>query len=107
MMTPAAAFEEVGGLSTDLPVNYNDMDYCLKLAASGLRVVYDPDTVLYHFESSSRSSEVEDWEKQVLVERWLPLTAVDPSTNPNLVHGWPRLRAHFAWASRRLPALPR
>jgi GT2 family glycosyltransferase len=58
MMTPAAAFEEVGGLSTDLPVNYNDMDYCLKLRTEGLRVVYDPDTVLYHFESSSRSSDV-------------------------------------------------
>jgi GT2 family glycosyltransferase len=103
MMTPAAAFEEAGGLSTGLPVNYNDMDYCLKLRAAGLRVVYDPDTILFHFESSSRSSEVEDWEKEALVERWLPLTEVDPSSNPYLVHGMPRLRAHFAWASRRRP----
>jgi GT2 family glycosyltransferase len=107
MMTPAAAFAEVGGLSTDLPVNYNDMDYCLKLGAKGLRVVYDPDTVLYHFESSSRSSDVEEWEKEELVGRWLPQTAVDPSTNPYLVHGMPRLQAHFAWASRRLPSRPR
>ena len=103
MMTPAAAFDEVGGFSTALPVNYNDMDYCLKLQSKGLRVVYDPDTVLYHFESSSRSSDVEDWEKEALVDRWLPLTAVDPSTHPHLVHGIPRLRAHFDWASRRLP----
>jgi GT2 family glycosyltransferase len=107
MMTSAAAFDEVGGLSTELPVNYNDMDYCLKLRTKGLRVVYDPDTVLYHFESSSRSSDVEDWEKEALVDRWLPLTAIDPSTNPYLVHGMPRLRAHFAWASRRFPSLPR
>ncbi len=103
MMTPAAAFDEVDGLSTALPINYNDMDYCLKLGAKGLRVVYDPDTILYHFESSSRSSDVEEWEKEELVGRWLPSTAVDPSTNPYLVHGMPRLRAHFAWASRRLP----
>jgi GT2 family glycosyltransferase len=102
MMTPAAAFEQVGGLSTTLPINYNDVDYCLKLRTKGLRVVYDPDTVLYHFESSSRSSEVEDWEKQALVDRWLPLTAVDPSTSPYLRHGLPRLAAHFAWAPRRL-----
>jgi O-antigen biosynthesis protein len=102
MMTPAAAFSEVGGFSTELPINYNDMDYCLKLGSRGLRVVYDPDTVLYHFESSSRSSDVEDWEKEALVDRWLPLTAVDPSTNPYLVHGMPRLQAHLAWASRRL-----
>ena len=102
MMTPAAAFERVGGLSTDLPVNYNDVDYCLKLGAEGLRVVYDPDTVLYHFESSSRSSDVEDWEKEALLERWRPITESDPSSNPYLAHGMPRLGAHFAWASRRL-----
>jgi GT2 family glycosyltransferase len=102
LMTPAAAFNEVGGLSTELPVNYNDVDYCLKLRTRGLRVVYDPDTVLYHFESSSRSSEVEEWEKQLLIDRWLSLTAVDPSTSPYLRHGLPSLRAHFAWAPRRL-----
>ncbi len=104
MMTPAAAFERVGGLSTELPVNYNDVDYCLKLREQGLRVVYDPDTALHHFESSSRSSEVEEWEKQALVDRWLPLTEVDPSTSPFLTHGIPRLPAYFAWASRRSPS---
>jgi GT2 family glycosyltransferase len=102
MMTPADVFAEVGGLSTALPVNYNDVDYCLKLRAAGLRVVYDPDTVLYHFESSSRSSDVEDWEKQALLDRWLPLTEVDPAANPYLAHGMPRPTAYLAWASRRI-----
>ena len=41
-----------------------------------------PTRVLYHFESSSRSSDVEDWEKEALIDRWLPLTAVDPSIQP-------------------------
>ncbi len=102
MMTPATIFEEAGGLSTELPVNYNDVDYCLKLRDRGLRVAYDPDTTLCHFESSSRSSEVEEWEKQFLLDRWLPLTAVDPAGHPNLTQGMPRLRAHLAWAPRRL-----
>jgi GT2 family glycosyltransferase len=101
MMTSADAFERVGGLSTELPLNYNDVDYCLKLREAGLRVVYDPDTVLFHFESSSRSMDVEEWEKQILLDRWLPLTAVDPSTNPNLVQGMPRLKSYLGWASRR------
>jgi len=91
LMTRRDAFEEVGGFSTILPINYNDMDYCLKLTASGRRVVYDPDTVLYHFESSSRSTEVEDWEKEQLRDRWLPMTVIDPYTNPKLRHGAPRL----------------
>jgi GT2 family glycosyltransferase len=102
LMTRRDAFEEVGGLTTTLPVNYNDMDYCLKQRAAGRRVVYDPDTVLYHFESSSRSMEVEQWEKEALVDRWLPLTATDPYSNPNLRrNGAPRLRASLAWVQRR------
>jgi len=93
LMTSRRAFDEVGGFSTLLPNNYNDMDFCLKLRTTGRRVVYDPDTVLYHFESSSRNSEVEDWEKQLLLDRWLPLTIHDPSTNPSLRHGLPRISA--------------
>jgi GT2 family glycosyltransferase len=101
MMTSRVDFEEVGGFSLDFPMNYNDMDYCLKLVDRGQRNVYDPDTILYHFESSSRDTEVADWEKDKLRERWLARTAVDPSTNPHLRHGMPRLSAPFAWIKRR------
>jgi GT2 family glycosyltransferase len=107
LMTRREAFDEVGGLDTDLPVNYNDVDYCLKLRAAGYRVVYDPDTVLFHFESSSRASDVEDWEKEALIERWLPMTAVDPYTNPSLEHGARRPRTPLAQAVRRIPGLRR
>jgi GT2 family glycosyltransferase len=93
LMTTPEAFDEVGGFSTAFPNNYNDMDFCLKLSTTGRRVVYDPDTILYHFESSSRENEVEDWEKQQLLDRWYHLTATDPSTNPNLRHGLPRIGA--------------
>jgi O-antigen biosynthesis protein len=91
LMTTRQAFDAVGGFSTAFPNNYNDMDFCLKLRTTGRRVVYDPDTVLYHFESSSRANEVADWEKEQLLGRWLHLTATDPSTNPNLRHGLPRI----------------
>jgi GT2 family glycosyltransferase len=91
LMTTREAFDEVGGFSTIFPNNYNDMDFCLKLRSTGRRVVYDPDTVLYHFESSSRENEVEDWEKDQLIARWLHLTVTDPATNPALRHGLPRI----------------
>jgi GT2 family glycosyltransferase len=103
LMTPRKAFDEVGGFSTAFPLNYNDMDYCLKLRSTGRRSVYDPDTVLFHFESSSRSTEVEDWEKEALIARWLPLTISDPATNPHLRHGIPRLTSPLAWMKRSLP----
>jgi len=101
LMTRRELFEGVGGLTTTFPVNYNDIDYCLKLRTQGKRVLYDPDLVMYHFESSSRSDEVEDWEKEQLLERWLPLTAVDPYSNPHMRHGAPRVIAPFLWMSRR------
>jgi GT2 family glycosyltransferase len=107
LMTRRELFNQVGGLSSILPINYNDIDYCLKLRAAGHRVLYDPDLVMYHFESSSRSPEVEDWEKERLQDRWLPYTAVDPYSNPNLRHGSPRLSSHFAWMVRRRPRLRR
>jgi len=91
MMTRRDSFEAVGGFNQELPVNYNDADYCLKLRARGLRVVYDPDTVLYHFESSSRSGRVERQETEGLLARWLPVAEPDPFSNPSLRSGIPRL----------------
>jgi O-antigen biosynthesis protein len=107
LMTRRELFEQVGGMDPTFAVNYNDVDFCLKLHDLGKRVVYDPDLQLVHFESSSRTSEVEDWEKELLVQRWLPLTAVDPYSNPNLRHEMPRLTSPFAWARRRRPRLRR
>lgn len=83
LMTPRDLFFEVGGLSTELPINFNDIDYCLKLHDRGQRIVYDPDTVLFHFESSSRSPHVEEWEINKLVNRWGRVTKAEPYGNPN------------------------
>lgn len=103
LMTRRDLFQRLGGLSSDFPVNYNDVDYCLKLRRDGRRAVYDPDLVMLHFESSSRSSDVEEWEKELLKERWLPLTTTDPDSNPNLVDERPKLLARLGFARRRLP----
>ncbi len=103
LMTRRALFAQLGGLSTLLPVNYNDVDYCLKLRDAGHRVVYDPDLQLYHFESSSRDPEVADWEKARLQERWLAQTVADPYANPNLRGSSPRLASHLQWMRRRRP----
>jgi GT2 family glycosyltransferase len=83
LMTPRELFDEVGGLSLQFPLSFNDVDYCLKLRSLGQRVVYDPDTVLFHFESSSRSADVSDWELSLFQDRWRHATMVDPYDNPN------------------------
>jgi glycosyltransferase involved in cell wall biosynthesis len=101
LMTGRELFEEVGGLSTGFPVNYNDVDYCLKQVERGRRVVYDPDLVMTHFESSSRSSDVAEWEKAQLLHRWAGLTTSNHFGNPNLKNEMPRAGSAFLWAKRR------
>jgi GT2 family glycosyltransferase len=100
LMTRRDLFEEVGGLSTTYPINYNDVDYCLKLVDSGRRVVYDPDLVMTHFESSSRSMAVGEWEKVQLLARWAPLTMSNRFGNPYLKNEIPRAASAFLWAKR-------
>lgn len=106
LMTRRELFNQVGGFTTTFPVNYNDVDYCLKLGALGRRVVYVGDVAMLHFESSSRSSDVAEWEKQELLARWASATTPDPYSNPHLHAEMPTLFAAFDWMRRR-PRLPR
>jgi GT2 family glycosyltransferase len=91
LMTPRSAFEAVGGLADRFPLSFNDVDYCLKLRSRGLRVVYDPDTVLHHFESASRSPEVSEWELEQFRARWGCAAELDPYDNPNFHPGSPNM----------------
>ena len=83
LMVARDVFDEVGGLSSKFPLSFNDIDFCLKVRSRGKRVVYDPDTVLYHFESSSRSPKVSAWELDLFRQRWRHATMQDPYDNPN------------------------
>ncbi len=100
LMTPKELFDAIGGMTMELPVNFNDVDYCLKAHVHGRRIVYDPDLVMEHFESSSRDPEVEEWEVRRLEERWSGVAAVDPYGNPNLAYGLPRIPSYVSWARR-------
>jgi GT2 family glycosyltransferase len=84
LMSRRTVFEEVGGLTTLLPLSFNDIDYCLKLREQGLRVVLDPDTVLYHYESSSRTPDVAEWEIGFLRDRH-GSRVPDPYYNPGFL----------------------
>lgn len=57
LMTSRDVFEELNGLDEDFVVAFNDVDYCLRVRESGRLVVYDPDALLYHYESFSRGSD--------------------------------------------------
>jgi GT2 family glycosyltransferase len=63
-------WERVGGWSEDLPNNFNDVDFCLKLRSLGKRMVFSPRVEAFHFESKTREANVQQWEVVELLERW-------------------------------------
>lgn len=79
LMVRRDVFEAVGGFDERFPVNYNDVDLCLRVRSAGLRVVYTPYARLYHFESSTRVNQgVQPKEERLLRERWGDLLSNDP-----------------------------
>jgi GT2 family glycosyltransferase len=80
MLTPYAVFDAVGGFTLELPANYNDVDYCLKLRMAGYTCVYEPAAVLYHFESKSRVAGIKPEEIEFIERRWRTHLADDPFT---------------------------
>lgn len=65
-----AVFAEVGGFTEQLPMNFNDIDLCLKIDRTGRRLLWLHDVVLFHFESISRSPDVAEWESRFMRQRW-------------------------------------
>jgi GT2 family glycosyltransferase len=80
LLVPREVFEEVGGFSEALPLNYNDVDFCLKVGATGRRVVCTPFARLHHYESSSREARIEDEERAALAW-WDHRKHLDPYVN--------------------------
>ena len=55
LLTRRSDYLAVNGLDEiGFPVNFNDVDYCLKLRSRGKRIVWTPYARLYHHESASR-----------------------------------------------------
>ena len=68
-MVKRSAFEEVGGLTEELAVAFNDIDFCMKLRQAGYLIVYNPYAELYHYESKSRGLEdTEEKQKRFMGE---------------------------------------
>ena len=79
LLTPRKVFLEAGGFDeVELPVAWNDVDYCLRLLQKGYRVVVDPDTILIHHEGVSRGEAKNEREIATMFRRWRPVIEADP-----------------------------
>ena len=92
MMVKRSVFEEVGGLSEELQVAFNDIDFCMKIRQTGKLIVYNPYAELYHYESKSRGLEdtpekVARFNREIAIfeKKWPDIFRTgDPYYNPNL-----------------------
>ena len=94
MMVSKKDYAGAGGFDEDFAVALNDVDFCLKLREKGLLNVFTPFAELFHYESASRGSDVEDAsagnasrydeEAEHFREKWKNvLDEGDPYYNPN------------------------
>ncbi len=78
-------FERAGGFDVEFPIDYNDVDFCLKAAEAGLRTVYTPFARLRHFESrSARRLVADSFDRHRFTQRWAAYIERDPFYNRNL-----------------------
>jgi GT2 family glycosyltransferase len=71
-------WNRVGGFSRSFDINYNDVDFCLKLSDAGLTNLVLGTVHLYHFETRSRPREVTVKEMDGLQARWYHRLGADP-----------------------------
>lgn len=112
LLVKRQVYDKLNGLDEGFGVALNDVDFCLRARELGFLVVFQPDAMLYHYESKSRGLETTP-EKQERFDREIArfqeryeklLEEGDPYYNPNLslVKGDCSLRrAHESVKKRR------
>ena len=87
LMIRAELFHQVERFDEEFPLNYNDVDFCLKVHQAGYRNVVTSYVQLIHYESASRQKGLRPGEWEKLNNKWknyFQTIGGDPYYNPNL-----------------------
>lgn len=92
LMLRKSVYNEVGGMEEKLEVEYNDVDFCLRIMEHGYFNIYVPDVTLYHYESATRghphqtkaSYQRHLREVKYFQDTWGKYIKNDPFYNPHL-----------------------
>jgi len=83
LMVRRQVFEEIGGLNEDeLPINFNDVDFCLRLREQGYHIVYSPYSLVRHHESATREPIVDTAGQAYMLAHWQKQLASDIYYHP-------------------------
>ncbi|WP_375409516.1 glycosyltransferase [uncultured Methylobacterium sp.] len=86
-----STYDAVGGFDAEaFPIDFNDVDFCLRVAAAGFKCVWTPHATLSHLESVSRGPPVGEERRRFEAEgdrfaaRWRDTVRHDPFYHPAL-----------------------
>jgi O-antigen biosynthesis protein len=89
-------FTEAGGFDLRFPLNYNDIDLCLRVRQHGYRVIYEPHAVLRHDEGQTRVTGTMLSERERFHDAWSSFLAVpDPYYSPLLAVDSEKIELRF------------
>lgn len=84
-------YELVRGFDEVLAINFNDLDFCLKVYEKGYKIIYLPQATLFHHEHATRGKDDKpekiiraNFEKKIIQYRWNKYIEYDPYYNINL-----------------------
>ena len=93
LLTRRAVYHQVGGFDERMAVDFNDVDFCLRVRAAGYRIVFTPYARLYHHESGSFGSRVQHpRDSEAMRQIWGAALEQDPYYNPNFSRDFPDCR---------------
>jgi GT2 family glycosyltransferase len=85
LLMPRRVFHQVGGFDAEFPVNYNDVDLCLRMRQHGYRILFEARARVEHQESTTRRGGIGFDERQRFLSRWqCELDRGDPFYHPHL-----------------------
>lgn len=103
LLVRKSVFDEVGGFDEGLAVAFNDVDFCLRVRASGYLNVWTPFAELVHHESVSRGRDLSPAKSRrfasefaTMQQRWGRELLNDPYYSPHLTYD----REDFSLRSR-------
>jgi GT2 family glycosyltransferase len=95
LMVAKEKYHQIGGFDEQFEIEFNDVDFCLRLREAGYHNIYLPHVELYHYESFTRGHphlSKESYERHVreltlFKNRWQSYVDDDPCYSPNLTRG--------------------
>jgi GT2 family glycosyltransferase len=107
MVLRKTIFDDLGGFDENLPNNFNDVDFCLRLREGDWQIIWTPYADLIHHESASRGRDSDSAkhaelsrEAAYMQKKWGEQLRCDPFYSPNLSHS---LEFALAWPPRIPP----